>query len=77
MKSGVFLVLVVIGYLSMALAFVSGIGYGLYLLGAVELTFGASAWAGFLLWVKMFVGGFISLLVGYVGLVINKQLVIK
>ena len=72
MKAGLFAALIFVGYLSMALAFVSGIGYGLYLLGVVELTFGASAWAGFLLWVKMFVGGFISLLVGYVGLVINK-----
>ena len=61
MKAGLFAALIFIGYLSTALAFVSGIGYGLYLLGVVELTFGASAWAGF-----------ISLLVGYVGLVINK-----
>jgi len=72
MKSGIFLALVVIGYLSMTLAVVSGIGYSLYLLGVVELTFGAAAWAGFLLWVKMMLGGLVSLVVGYVGNAANK-----
>ena len=72
MKSGIFLALVVIGYLSMTLAVISGIGYSLYLLGVVELTFGAAAWAGFLLWVKMMLGGLVSLVVGYVGIAANK-----
>lgn len=60
-------VLIVIGWICMVLAVVSGLGYGLYLLGVVELTFGKAAWAGFVLWAKMFFGGLISLVVGLVG----------
>lgn len=59
-------VLVVIAYLAMALAVVSGIGYGLYLLGVVGIAFGPAAWAGFVLWAKMFFGGIVGLLVGFV-----------
>lgn len=58
--------LVVIAYLAMALAVVSGIGYGLYLLGVVGLAFGPAAWAGFVLWAKMFFGGLVGLIVGSV-----------
>lgn len=55
---------VIIGAILMALAVVSGIGYGLYLLGVVGLTFGPAAWAGFVLWAKMFGGGFVLYIVG-------------
>jgi hypothetical protein len=58
-------VLVVIGYLCMMLATLSGVGYGLYLLGAVGLAFGPAAWGGFVLFLKMFGGGIVSLLVGF------------
>jgi hypothetical protein len=66
MKS-MFAIVMVVGYIAMALAFVCGLGYGFYLLGVVELTFGKAAWCGFLLWAKMFVGGLIALAVGAVG----------
>lgn len=57
-------VAIIIGAILMALAVVSGIGYGLYLLGVVGLTFGPAAWAGFVLWAKMFGGGFMLYIVG-------------
>lgn len=57
-------VVIIIGAILMALAVVSGIGYGLYLLGVVGLTFGPAAWAGFVLWAKMFGGGFVLYIVG-------------
>ena len=63
---GVFAVLIIIGLICMALSIVSGIGYGLYLLGAVGLEFGPAAWAGFVLWTEMFFGGLISVVVGAV-----------
>ncbi len=57
---------VIIGTILMALAVVSGIGYGLYLLGVVGLTFGPAAWAGFVLWAKMFGGGFVLYIIGII-----------
>lgn len=57
-------ILVLLGYFAMVLAFISGLGYGLYLLGVVGLAFGPAAWAGFVLWAKMLGGGFVSLIVG-------------
>lgn len=69
----VFAILVVIGYIVMALALISGIGYGIYLLGVVELTFGKAAWGGFVLWAKMFFGGLISTAVGGIGMFINER----
>lgn len=63
---------VVIGAILMALAVVSGIGYGLYLLGVVGLTFGPAAWAGFVLWAKMFGGGFVLYIVGILGVTLSK-----
>lgn len=62
-----FAILVLLGYVCMAIAFICSLGYGLYLFGVVELTFGKAAWAGFVLWLKMFVGGFVSLIVGAIG----------
>jgi len=46
MKTGLCAALVIIGAILMGLAVVSGIGYGLYLLGVVGLTFGPAAWLG-------------------------------
>lgn len=63
---------IIIGAILMALAVVSGLGYGLYLLGVVGLTFGPSAWAGFILWAKMFGGGFVLYIVGITGLMLSK-----
>ena len=68
---GIGLTLTVVGYLCMALAVLSGVGYGLYLLGSVGLAFGPAAWQGFLLFLKMFGGGLVSLLVGFYMFVIE------
>ena len=57
-------ILVVVGYICMALAVISGLGYGVYLLGPQGLTLGMAAWGGFVLFLKMFFGGLISLIVG-------------
>lgn len=65
-------VLLVVGWLCVALAFVSGLGVGIYSLGVLNLAFGASAWAGFVVWLKMIVGGFASLIVGFVLAAIGK-----
>lgn len=70
MKS-LFAVLVVIGYICMALAFICGLGYGFYLLGVVELAFGKASWGGFILWAKMFFGGLVSLIVGGLGVALK------
>jgi hypothetical protein len=72
MKVAFFGIVVVIGAILMALAVVSGIGYGLYLLGVVGLTFGPAAWAGFVLWAKMFGGGFVLYIVGILGVTLSK-----
>lgn len=72
MKVAFFGIVVVIAAILMALAAVSGIGYGLYLLGVVGLTFGPAAWAGFVLWVKMFGGGFVLYIVGLLGVTLSK-----
>jgi len=58
------LILMVVGYALIALATISGIGYGLYNWGSVGLELGASAWLGFVLFAKMFGGGLVSLLFG-------------
>ncbi len=65
-------ILLVVGWLCVALAFVSGLGVGIYSLGVLNLAFGASAWAGFVVWLKMIVGGFASLIVGFVLAAIGK-----
>ena len=65
-------ILLVLGWLCLALAFVSGLGVGIYSLGVLNLAFGASAWAGFVVWLKMIVGGFASLIVGFVLAAVGK-----
>lgn len=65
-------ILLVVGWLCVALAFVSGLGVGIYSLGVLNLAFGVSAWAGFVVWLKMIVGGFASLIVGFVLAAIGK-----
>lgn len=72
MKAVFFSAVIIIAAIMMALAVVSGIGYGLYLLGVVGLTFGPAAWAGFVLWAKMFGGGFVLYIVGLLGVTLSK-----
>jgi len=57
-------ILMIVGYLAMMASTLSGLGYGLYLLGHVGLAFGPAAWAGFLLFIKLFLGGFVTLGIG-------------
>lgn len=72
MKVAFFGIVVVIAAIMMALAVVSGIGYGLCLLGVAGLAFGPAAWAGFVLWAKMFGGGFVLYIVGILGAALSK-----
>ena len=72
MKTGLYAALVILGAILMALAVVSGIGYGLYLQGVVGLTFGSAAWAGFVVWAKMFGGGFLLYILGIIGVAVSK-----
>jgi len=57
-------ILIILGYIAMALATISGFGYSLYLMGVVGITFGPAAWAGFVLFLKLLVGGFVTLFAG-------------
>ena len=56
-------ILVLIGYIVMALAFISSLGFGFYLL-AQGVAFGVAGWSAFTLWLKMFFCGLGSLFVG-------------
>lgn len=69
---GLLAVMMIVGYIMIALAFVCGLGYGIYLLGVVELTFGKALWGGFVLWVKMFFGGLLTSLIGLFGAAFYK-----
>ncbi len=64
MKDSIGMALIILGYIMLALATISGIGYGLYNWGSVGLELGASAWMGFVLFMKMFGGGAIVLITG-------------
>lgn len=57
-------ILIVLGYIAMALATISGIGYFLYLMGVVGLAFGPAAWQGFVLFLKLLFGGLVTVFAG-------------
>lgn len=57
-------ILIVLGYIAMALATISGIGYFLYMMGVVGLAFGPAAWQGFVLFLKLLVGGLVTMFAG-------------
>ncbi len=65
-------ILLVVGWLCVALAFVSGLGVGIYSLGVLNLAFGAAAWTGFVVWMKCFFGGIASFIIGGILLVNAK-----
>ncbi|MCD6435483.1 MAG: hypothetical protein J7L15_03765 [Clostridiales bacterium] len=48
----------------MALSTVGSIGYGLWLWGGLGGVLSTSAWAGFVLWMKMIIGGLLMLFIG-------------
>ena len=58
-------ILVVVGYVGLAGGTISGIGYALYSF-AHDVPLALSLWLGFVLFLKMFFGGLLSLFVGYV-----------
>jgi len=60
-KIGAFLFIA--GAIVMALAFATGIGVGLYF-WAHTMAFPQAAWAGFLIWLKMILGGLVLLVTG-------------
>jgi len=64
MKDKIAMAVMVLGYVMLALATISGIGYGLYNWGSVGLELGASAWLGFVLFGKMLGGGLVLLITG-------------
>jgi hypothetical protein len=65
-------ILIFLGWLFVALAFVSGLGFGIYALGVLNMTFGAAAWTGFVVWMKCFFGGIASFIIGGILLVNAK-----
>ena len=56
--------LLLIGYLMLLLASISGVGYCLYEWAVAGVAFKYAAWSGFKLWLSMTMGGFISLMIG-------------
>lgn len=57
--------LVIIGYICLALATISGIGVAIYF-WADGLTLAKALWEGFVIFLKMFGGGLVSLIIGAV-----------
>lgn len=53
-----------VGLLILALSTVGSIGYGLWLWGGLGGVLSTSAWAGFVLWMKMIIGGLLMLFIG-------------
>lgn len=66
MKANIAVFTMILGYALLALAFITGLGYGLYLMGVAGMAFGPAAWGGFVLWLKMFVGGIVALISGFI-----------
>ena len=64
---GIFSIIMILGIITMALANVGGIGYGLYLWGGTGMAFGAAAWAAFKIWVMAIFGGLFAFVVGVAG----------
>ena len=70
MKSGLaftFMALVILGWLSMSLATIGSVIYAIYLFGPAGATLGMALWTAAMLWIKMMVGGFVLLIIGYIG----------
>lgn len=71
MKSVLGVVLGVLGWLCVALAFLSGVGCAIYNY-AHDIALAMSLWEGFCLWAKMLGGGLLSLFVGWLLLEMDK-----
>ena len=57
-------ILMICGAIAAASGIISGIGFFLYNWGANDMAVGASAWAGFVVTVKMWIGGISSAIIG-------------
>ena len=64
---GIFSIIAMLGIITMALANVGGIGYGLYLWGGTGMAFGAAAWAAFKVWLVVIFGGLFTFVIGVAG----------
>lgn len=53
-----------LGMLVGALAFISSIGYGLYMWGGLGMELSTSAWSAFVLWLKMIISAIVLFIVG-------------
>jgi hypothetical protein len=59
-------VLFILGIIILGLSNIVGIGYGLYLWGALGNPFSTSAWISFVLWIKMILTGLLVFITGAV-----------
>lgn len=53
-----------LGMLTGALAFISAIGYGLYMWGGLGMELATSAWSAFVLWLKMIISAMVLVVIG-------------
>jgi len=65
MKYKIGMILISIGYVLAAIGAISGFGYTLYNWGSVGMELGPSAWAGFILFAKMVLGGIVTVMIGF------------
>jgi hypothetical protein len=68
MKELIFGFLFIGGIVAVVLAQVTGIGMFLCEWGVNGVGVGVAAWSGFSLWLKLLVGGLISIVIGRIGL---------
>jgi len=64
MKENIAMILVVIGFLILAVATIGSVGYGLYQWGSIGLPFNTSAWMAFVIWLKTVGSGFLLVILG-------------
>lgn len=62
-----FMALVILGWISINLGTLASVIYAIYLFGPAGATLGMALWTAAMLWVKMVVGGFVLLIIGYIG----------
>lgn len=65
-----FMVLIYVSAVTMVLSTVTSVGYGLYLWGAVGTLFSVACWSAFSLWLKLFFGGVLTIVLSFIGLTV-------
>ena len=58
-------VMIIIGFIMLAVANIGGLGYGLYLWGGTGMAFGLAAWTAFKFWFIWVILGIISVFTGF------------